>query len=75
MPGRLDKQQLIWLVQEILRSEEEIGGWSDLISRSVPCPIGYFMDLIYWPQQNGLGNNPSAEEIVEKALSYKPMLL
>ncbi len=75
MQEQLDKQQLITLVQKILRSEEKLYKWRDLINRNVPCPIGHFMDLIYWPQQNGLGNDPTAEEIVEKALSYKPIQL
>lgn len=78
MPEALNKQQLIGLVQELMRGkgdEQQIKEWGDLIDRSTPGPWGYVFDLIFYPHLNGLGTAPTAEEIVEKALSYKPIQL
>ena len=78
MQERLSKQQLISLVQKIMLAEgteQEIAAWFRLIDHSVPCPDGYVCNLIFYPHLEGLGNHPTAEEIVEKALSYKPTQL
>ena len=78
MPEGLDRQQLISLVEKIMRgegSEEEIAMWRTLIDRSVPCPDGYVFDLIFYPHSNGLEGNPTAQEMVDRALSYKPIQL
>jgi hypothetical protein len=78
MPDALNKQQLISLVQEIMQgkgNEQQITEWGDLIDRSTPGPWGYVFDLIFYPHLHGLGNTPTAEEIVEEALSYKPIQL
>lgn len=78
MPEALNKQQLISLVQEIMRGkgdEQQIAEWGDLLDRSTPGPGGYVFGLIFYPHLNDLGSNPTAEEIVEKALSYKPIRL
>lgn len=55
--------------------EQQIAEWNDLLDRSTPGPYGYVFDLIFYPHLNNLGNTPTAEEIVEKALSYKPIQL
>ena len=78
MPDALNRQQLISLVQKLMQGEgdeRQIAEWSHLIDRSVPCPVDYFFDLIFYPDGYGLGNHPTAEKIVEKALSYKPIQL
>jgi hypothetical protein len=78
MREALNKQQLIILVQEIMQGkgdEQQIAEWGDLIDRSTPCPWGYVFDLIFYPHLHDLGSTPTAEEIVEKALSYKPIQL
>ncbi|HLV97873.1 MAG TPA: hypothetical protein VKT82_04270 [Ktedonobacterales bacterium] len=78
MQERLSKQELISLVQKIVKaegSEQEIDAWLSRIDRSVPCPDGYVCDLIFYPHLHELGDGSSAEEIVEKALRYKPIQL
>ena len=78
MRPALDKQQLIALVQEIMQGkgdEQQIAEWDDLLDRSTPCPRGYVFDLIFYPHLYGLGRTPTAEAVVEKALSYKPIQL
>jgi len=76
MQERLNREQLISLVDNIMQgrgSEQEVAVWRTLIDRSVPCPDGYVFDLIFYPHVNGLEGNPTAEEVVERALSYKPI--
>jgi hypothetical protein len=78
MRPALDKQHLIALVQEIMHGkgdDQQIAEWRELLDRSVPCPAGYVFDLIFYPDGYGLGRTPTAQEIVEKALSYKPIQL
>jgi len=64
---------LIQLVRKIIAaegSEEEIDNMLDILERSVPDP--YVSDLIFYPPE---GKDLSPEEIVERALSYKPIQL
>ncbi|MDU0203964.1 bacteriocin immunity protein [Paenibacillus sp. MAH-36] len=65
----LSKDQLIELVRKIMRvegSEEEIDNMIEFLKFSVPHPE--VSDLIYWNE-----NELTAEEVVEQALSYKPI--
>lgn len=76
MAQKLSKDELVDLVARLLRaegSEEETLQWLELIEQNVPDPN--VQGLIYWPNRYGLDNEPSAEEIVEKALSYQPIRL
>ena len=76
MQDKLDKDQLIRLVEKIMRSEgtlEELEAWLRIVEENVPDP--QVSDLIYWPEQNGLGETPTAEHIVERALQYKSIQL
>jgi hypothetical protein len=76
MADKLSKEQLVGLVERIINAEgteKEINEWVELFACSVPDPEA--SDLIFWPSTRGLGSNPSAEEIVEKALNYKPIHL
>jgi hypothetical protein len=78
MPETLNKQQLISLVQTLMHGngeELQVAEWQTLIDRSVPCPVGYFFDLIFYPHRHGLAESPTAEAVVEKALQYKPIQL
>jgi hypothetical protein len=79
MRTKLTKAEMIQLVEKIqrddIRNPEEQDAWLDLLDDSLPVPSGYFCSLIFWSQNYGLGNDPSAEAIVEKALEYRPILL
>jgi hypothetical protein len=71
MTQRLSRDELVDLVGKLMRG----GGteaWLDLIDRNVPCPTGYVSDLIYYPPE---GQELSAEEVVDRALAYRPMEL
>jgi len=68
---RLHKQALIELVRKIINvegSEEEVDQWLELLERNVPHPE--VSDLIFYPEEES-----TPEQIVEKALSYKPLPL
>lgn len=76
MTQKLSKHELIALVTKLLRAEgsdDEIHQWLELVERNVPHPE--VQNLIYWSNRYGLGDSPSAEDIVEQALSYKPIIL
>ncbi len=66
-----DKTELVALVQRILEmrySEEELPDLMDLLKRSTACPS--ISDLIFYPNQM-----MSAEQIIETALKYRPIIL
>ena len=76
MKDKLTREELCKLVEKILNvegSEEEIVAWVNRFQRNVPHPEA--SGLIFWSNMYGLGNAPSAEEIVDKALDYKPIEL
>ncbi|MDR1091735.1 MAG: bacteriocin immunity protein [Prevotella sp.] len=66
----MTRDELIKLVNEIMnvqgKSEKQIDELIDILMKNVPHPA--VTDLIYW-------DNLTAEEIVDKALSYKPIQL
>jgi hypothetical protein len=71
MDASLSRQQLIDLVGRLLRaegSETQQNEWLGLFERSVPHPNA--SDLIYYPEVE-----LTAEEIVDVALGYKPVIL
>ncbi len=66
-----DRQQLIELVRKISQatgSEAEINNWITLVENSVPHPA--VSDLIFHPSEE-----MTPEEVVDKALSYRPIQL
>ena len=70
MSRKLGRQQLIELVRKLLEppadaDAEDIHGWLDTVERNVPDPL--VADYVYWPERE-----MSAEEIVDKALAFKP---
>lgn len=76
MIDRLDKAQLIRLVEQIINgegTEEEVDTWVSLVEQNVPDPNVW--NLLFFPEKSGLGDSPSAEQIVEKAFAYRPILL
>ena len=66
----MTRAELIDLVKEIIaaenKTEKEIDELLNVLMKNVPDPA--VSDLIYW-------NNLSPEEIIDKALSYKPIQL
>ena len=67
------KEDLVELVRKILAaegSEEEQDEMLNTLERNVPDPN--VSDLIYYPPE---GKQLTAEEIVERALRYKPIQL
>ncbi|CAN7743057.1 bacteriocin immunity protein [Paenibacillus sp. LjRoot56] len=65
----LIKEELIELVRKIMNvegSEEEIDNMIEILKSNVPHPE--VSDLIYWNE-----NELTAEQVVEQALSYKPI--
>ncbi|BBK78747.1 bacteriocin immunity protein [Clostridium butyricum] len=71
MSKRLTREELIDLVNKIIEcegSEEEIDEMIEVVKRNVPYPD--ISDLIYWSE-----DELTPEEIIDKALNYKPIQL
>ncbi|MGW8489490.1 e9imm peptide [Streptomyces sp. NPDC055886] len=71
----MSRTEAVALVQRIMdadhSSEEEVDGWLGMLDRALSCPTGHVSDLIFWPPEQDL----SAAEVVEQALSYRPVSL
>ncbi|MFF2748405.1 e9imm peptide [Kitasatospora sp. NPDC058048] len=71
----MSREEAVVLVQRIMDanyvSDDEVSGWLDRLGESLLCPTGYVSDLIFWPK----GAEPSAEEVVDQALTYQPIAL
>lgn len=71
MENRLTRDQLIELVKKIVQAEgteEEIDLLIETLEANVPHPE--VSDLIFYPEEE-----MTPEEIVDKALAYKPIQL
>ncbi|MBS4839915.1 MULTISPECIES: bacteriocin immunity protein [Clostridium] len=71
MSERLTREELINLVNKIIEcegSEEEIDEMIEVVKRNVPYPD--ISDLIYWSEEE-----LTPEQIIDKALNYKPIQL
>lgn len=66
--NREDLIKLVKRIQVVDGTEEEIDEMMDLFQRNVIDPNG--MEYIYGKEYDGL----TAEEIVDKALDYKPLI-
>jgi len=70
MENKLNKKELIDLVKDIIdvkgKTEEQLVELLEILKKNVPHPAP--SDLIYW-------ENLTPEEVVDKALSYKPIQL
>lgn len=71
----MDRDAAIAMVQTIMN-----GGYSDeaedrllleQLDKALGCPTGYVSGLIFWPK----GPEPTAAEVVEQALAYRPFAL
>ncbi|MEV6775253.1 bacteriocin immunity protein [Streptomyces syringium] len=71
----MSRAQAVALVQRIMNAdytaENEADRWLDALDKALACPTGYVSDLIFWPPAGEL----SAEEVVDQALSYRPIAL
>jgi hypothetical protein len=69
---RMSEEELVELVQRIMDCdgpEEEVDRMMNLLEANVPHPE--VSDLIFWNKDGDL----TAEEVVRRALAYKPFLL
>ncbi len=75
--NKLSRQELVKLVEKIMRAEDAPAEGPypllDLFESNVPHPRA--SGLVYWPETEGLSAEPTATEVVEAALSYKPVQL
>ena len=71
----MSRADAVALVQRIMEadytSDDEVDGWLDRLDRALACPSGHVSDLIFWPPEREL----SADEVVDQALSYRPIAL
>ncbi|MFF2522953.1 e9imm peptide [Streptomyces liangshanensis] len=69
------------LVQRIMDAdhagEAELAGWLDALDKAFACPSGHVRDLIFWPEppERSEPPEPSAAEVVDRALAYRPIAL
>jgi hypothetical protein len=79
MNDHLAREQLIELVEKIQKAdgtEDEIHGWLMQVRRNVPDPN--VSNLIFYYDSGRMSEgdmNLSAEEIIDRALAYKPIIL
>ena len=76
MSTKLNRDELIELVSKILDtnySEEDRVKFLNLFEQNVPHPQA--SDLIFWPDHQGFEDDLTIKEIVDIALSYKPVQL
>ncbi|GGV28581.1 hypothetical protein GCM10010260_81270 [Streptomyces filipinensis] len=49
--------------------DAETSGILEALDRALACPSGYVSDLIFCPKNR----NPTAAEVVDQALAYRPL--
>ena len=73
--GAIGRAEAVALVQRIMdadcASEEEADSWLERLETALACPAGHVSNLIFWPPEREL----SAEEVVEQAVTYRPIAL
>lgn len=71
----MSRTEAVVLVQRIMAADyapdEEVADWLDRLDRALTCPGGYVSGLIFWPPEREL----SADEVVDRALAYRPIAL
>lgn len=69
------RSEAVTLVRRIMQadgaSEDEMDDWLASLDSVLACPSGYVSDLVFWPPDREL----SAEEVVDRALAYRPIAL
>ncbi|MFJ8441673.1 e9imm peptide [Kitasatospora griseola] len=71
----MDRGTAVATVQKIMAADcpddAELAQALEMLDRAFGCPTGYVSGLIFWPK----GPEPTAEEVVEQALEYRPFAL
>ncbi|GAB7101947.1 hypothetical protein JCM4814A_02610 [Streptomyces phaeofaciens JCM 4814] len=71
----MSRAEAVALVQRIMdmddASDDDMAGLMDRLDRALACPSGHVRDLIFWPPERDL----SADEVVDQALAYRPIVL
>ncbi|MGW6716269.1 e9imm peptide [Streptomyces globisporus] len=70
--GRMSRDEALSLVRRLLNDtgEAEADEILDALERGLACP--HISDCIYWPLPD---SDPAPEEIVDRALAYRPTVL
>ncbi|WP_318197564.1 e9imm peptide [Streptomyces sp. MCL20-2] len=73
--GRMGRDEALSLVRRLLNDtgdtgEAEADEILDALERGLACP--HISDYIYWPLPD---SDPTPEEIVDRALAYRPTVL
>ncbi|WP_330242615.1 e9imm peptide [Streptomyces sp. NBC_00525] len=71
----MTRETAITLVQKVMDveyDEEEMAEVLDQLDSALACPTGYVSDLIFWPKGR---QEPTAAEVVDRALAYQPFAL
>ncbi|WP_225848792.1 e9imm peptide [Streptomyces sp. HPF1205] len=71
----MTRETAVALVQKIMDADyaddAEAHNVLEALDRALRCPTGYVSDLIFWPK----GQEPTAGEVVDQALAYRPFAL
>ncbi|MEU6228011.1 e9imm peptide [Streptomyces sp. NPDC047042] len=71
----MTRAEAVALVQRVMdagcASDDDVAGWLDRLGRTLACPSGHVSALIFWPPERDL----SADEVVDQALTYRPIAL
>jgi len=70
----LTREEMIALVERLKQGvgeDAEASEWIEQLERSLPNP--HISDLIFWPKEGA--ENLTAEQIVDKAMQYRPIEL
>nr|WP_198953260.1 e9imm peptide [Kitasatospora sp. CB01950] len=69
------REAAVSMVQRIMDADRvndaEIDRLLTALGAGLGCPSGYVSDLIFWPK----GPSPTAAEVVDQALEYRPFAL
>lgn len=71
----MTRDEAVVLVQRIMDVDYDDDArlclWLERLGRALGCTAGYVSDLIFWPA----GAAPTAVEVVDQALAYRPIAL
>jgi hypothetical protein len=68
----MTRETAVTLVQKVMDveyAEDEMARVLDQLDRALACPTGYVAGLVFWPED---GQEPTAAEVVDRALAYQP---